>query len=95
MGTGQKRNKVLVPEAAKALYDFKYEVAKELGVGAEIQGEYWGNVPSRDAGAVGGNMVRKMIAFAESQLTSNAQAITGQPLIGNTNAKNQAGNQLL
>ena len=30
-------------------------------------------------------MVRKMIAFAESQMQNNPQAITGQPLIGNTN----------
>jgi len=95
MGRGQKRNRVLVPEASRALYDFKYQIAQELGVGKEIQGEYWGNVPSRDAGAVGGNMVRKMIAFAESQLTSNAAAVTNQPLIGNTNAKNPAGGNLL
>lgn len=91
MGTGQKRNKVLVPQAADALYNFKHEIASELGVGQEIQGGYWGNVSSRDCGAVGGNMVRKMIAFAEGQLQSNPQAISGQPLIGNTNAKNQAG----
>jgi hypothetical protein len=30
-------------------------------------------------------MVRKMIAFAESQMQSNPQAISNQPLIGNTN----------
>ena len=92
MGTGQKRNRVLVPQAAQALYDFKYEIAQELGVGKEIQGDYWGYVSSRDCGAVGGNMVRKMIAFAESQLQSNAQAVMGQPLMGNSNAKNPAGN---
>lgn len=93
MGTGQKRNRVLVPEASKALYDFKHEIARELGVAQNVQGDYWGNVSSRDNGAVGGNMVRKMISFAESQLSSNAQAITNQPLIGNSNAKNPAGNQ--
>jgi hypothetical protein len=90
MGTGQKRNRVLVPQAADALYNFKHEIASELGVGQEIQGGYWGNVSSRDCGAVGGNMVRKMIAFAEGQLQSNASAITGQPLVGNSNAKNQS-----
>ncbi|MGE5543419.1 MAG: small, acid-soluble spore protein, alpha/beta type [Bacillota bacterium] len=92
MGRGQKRNRVLVPQAAQALYNFKYEIASELGVGQEIQGDYWGHVSSRDCGAVGGNMVRKMIAFAESQLQNNPQAISGQPLIGNSNARNQAGN---
>lgn len=91
MGTGQKRNRVLVPEAAQALYNFKYEIANELGVNAP-QGGYWGHLSSRDCGAVGGNMVRKMIAFAEGQLQSNASAITNQSLMGNTNAKNPTGN---
>ena len=85
MGRGQKRNKLLVPQASQALYNFKYEIASELGVGQEIQGDYWGNVSSRDCGAVGGNMVRKMIAFAESQMQSNPQAISNQPLSGKTN----------
>ncbi|MGE5423050.1 MAG: small, acid-soluble spore protein, alpha/beta type, partial [Ignavibacteriales bacterium] len=40
MGTGQKRNRVLVPQAAAAMHDFKYEIARELGVGKEIQGDY-------------------------------------------------------
>lgn len=95
MGSGQKRNRVLVPEAQRALYDFKHEIARELGVAQNVQGDYWGNVSSRDNGAVGGNMVRKMIAFAESQLTSNAGAITNQPLMGNTNSRGPAGNQPL
>jgi small acid-soluble spore protein D (minor alpha/beta-type SASP) len=92
MASGQKSNRVLVPQAAEALYNFKYEIAQELGVGSEIQGGYWGHVSSRDCGAVGGNMVRKMIAFAEGQLQSNPAAITNQALTGNTNAKNPAGN---
>lgn len=77
-----------------ALNNFKYEIANELGVNAPQSG-YWGYLTSRDCGAVGGNMVRKMIAFAESQLQSNPQAISAQPLTGNTNAKNPAGNQML
>lgn len=93
MGTGQKRNRVLIPEASRAMYDFKNEIANELGVAQGIQGGYWGHLSSRDCGAVGGNMVRKMIAFAEQQLQSNASAVTSQPLVGNTNAKNPAGNQ--
>ncbi|MGE5416665.1 MAG: small, acid-soluble spore protein, alpha/beta type [Acidobacteriota bacterium] len=92
MGTGQKRNRVLVPQAAEALYNFKHEIAQELGVADQIQGGYWGNISSRDNGAVGGNMVRKMISFAEQQLASNPQAVQSQPLTGNTNSKNAAGN---
>ncbi|MGE5421680.1 MAG: small, acid-soluble spore protein, alpha/beta type [Ignavibacteriales bacterium] len=94
MGTGQKRNRVLVPQASEALHSFKYEIANELGISAP-QGDYWGNVSSRDNGAIGGNMVRKMIAFAESQLSSNASAVSNQPLAGNSNSKNPAGNQML
>lgn len=86
MGTGQKSNKVLVPQAATALHNFKYEIASELGISVP-QGDYWGNVSSRDCGAVGGNMVRKMISFAENQLSSNSSAVSSQPLMGNTNSK--------
>lgn len=93
MGAGQKRNRVLIPQAAQAMYDFKYEIAQELGVADQIQGGYWGNISSRDCGSVGGNMVRKMIAYAEQQLTSNAGAVMNQPLIGNTNSRNLAANQ--
>ncbi len=61
MGQGQKRNILLVPEAHQAMYQFKYEMANEVGIGDQIQGDYWGNISSRDCGAVGGAMVRRMI----------------------------------
>jgi hypothetical protein len=44
MGQGQKRNKLLVPEANKAMYQFKYEMANEVGIGNQIQGDYWGEL---------------------------------------------------
>jgi small acid-soluble spore protein A (major alpha-type SASP) len=53
----------------QAMDNFKYEVARELNIpvyqGSE---DYWGNISSRDCGAVGGHMVKKMIAMAESQI---------------------------
>jgi small acid-soluble spore protein D (minor alpha/beta-type SASP) len=61
MGSGQKSNKILVPEASKAMYQFKYEMANEVGVSNQIQGDYWGNISSRDCGAVGGAMTRRMV----------------------------------
>jgi hypothetical protein len=61
MGTGQKKNKLLVPEANQAMNRFKYEMAREIGIENQIQGGYWGNISSRDCGAVGGHMVRRMI----------------------------------
>lgn len=53
-----------VPEA---LNKFKYEVANEIGV--SLKDGYNGDLSSRDAGRVGGNMVKKMIKQAESQLS--------------------------
>ena len=59
-------NKKLVPEAMDALDRFKYEVASEVGV--TLKDGYNGDLSSRDAGRIGGNMVKKMIQKAESQM---------------------------
>lgn len=68
-------NKPLVWGAAQALEQFKYEVAQELGVPPQaIQDGYWGELPSRVNGAVGGHMVRRMIAAAEQTLIQQAAA---------------------
>jgi hypothetical protein len=66
MAQGQRSNRALVGEARKALDDLKYEVASELGV--HYDGGYGGDIPSRQNGAVGGHMVRRMIQLAEQQL---------------------------
>ncbi len=68
MGTGQKRNRLLIPEASQAMYQFKHEIAREIGIENQIQGGYWGYISSRDCGAVGGNMVRRMIQTVEQSL---------------------------
>ena len=60
-------NRKLVPEAAGALDKFKYEVASEVGV--NLKNGYNGDISSRDAGKIGGNMVRKMIERAEKNIT--------------------------
>ncbi|GAB6877082.1 small, acid-soluble spore protein, alpha/beta type [Thermaerobacter litoralis] len=67
MARGQQSNRHLVPGAARALDQFKYEVARELGIQIPPDG-YWGDMPTRLTGAVGGHMVRRMIALAEQQL---------------------------
>lgn len=59
-------NSKVVPEAKEALNKFKYEVASEVGV--TLKDGYNGNLSSRDAGRIGGNMVRKLIQQAESQM---------------------------
>mgnify|MGYP000357490831 CR=1 FL=1 len=61
-------NYKVVPEATEALNKFKYEVASEVGV--NLKEGYNGDISARDAGRIGGNMVRKLIQQAESQMTN-------------------------
>ena len=56
----------VVPEAKDSLNRFKYEVANEVGV--TLKDGYNGNISARDAGRIGGNMVRKMIQQAENSM---------------------------
>jgi len=44
----------------------KYEVASEIGV--NLKQGYNGDIPAREAGRVGGYMVKKMIQYAESSM---------------------------
>ena len=59
-------NYSVVPEAKEALNKFKYEVANEVGV--NLKQGYNGDLSSRDAGRIGGQMVRKLIQQAENQM---------------------------
>ncbi len=59
-------NKKLVPEAMDSLDRFKYEVASEVGV--NLKNGYNGDISAKDAGKIGGNMVRKLIQQAENQM---------------------------
>ena len=60
-------NQTLVPEAKDALNRFKYEVASEVGV--NLKQGYNGDITARDAGKIGGNMVKKMIQYAEQSMS--------------------------
>ena len=59
-------NKTLVPEAKEALERFKMEAANEVGV--NLKQGYNGDITARQAGSVGGQMVKKMIQSYESSL---------------------------
>ena len=59
-------NKKLVPEAKEALDKFKMEAASEVGV--NLKQGYNGDLTSREAGSVGGQMVKKMIESYEKNL---------------------------
>ena len=59
-------NTKVVPEAREALDKFKYEVASEVGV--NLKQGYNVDISAKDAGKIGGQMVRKLIQQAESQM---------------------------
>lgn len=59
MANNNNSNKIVVPEAKAAMEQFKMQAASEVGV--NLQKGYNGNLTSREAGSVGGQMVKKMI----------------------------------
>lgn len=69
MAAGQERssNLLVVPQASQALDQLKYEIANELGIQIPQDG-YMGNITSRDNGAIGGNITRRLVQIAEQQL---------------------------
>ena len=62
-------NKTLVPEAKEALEKFKMEAANEVGV--TLKQGYNGDLTSKQAGSVGGQMVKKMVESYENNLKTN------------------------
>ena len=58
------KNSVVVPEAREALDKFKMEAANEVGV--DLKQGYNGHLTSREAGSVGGQMVKKMIEQSQT-----------------------------
>jgi hypothetical protein len=61
-------NMLVVPVAQQALQQLKYGVAKELGITIPADG-YYGYMSTRDTGAIGGHMVRRMVQIAEQKLS--------------------------
>ena len=63
------RNGALVPEAKTKMDSFKTEVANSLNV--NLKQGYNGDLTSREAGSVGGAMVKRMIAYAENNMNNS------------------------
>ena len=70
------------PEATSAMKQFKMEVANELGI-PDYENMDKGNLSSRENGYVGGNMTKKMVAYAEQAMSQ------GQNGAVNNSAKTQ------
>ena len=64
--SAKNNNKINVPEAKAAMNKFKKEAAAEMGV--NLKEGYNGDLTSREAGSVGGQMVKKMIESYEKSL---------------------------
>ena len=59
----QSTNKIEVPESRAALDNMKYEIAGELGI--NLKQGYNGDLPSRQAGSIGGYMVNPLLPAAQ------------------------------
>ncbi len=62
-------NKINVPKAKSAMDKFKMEAANEVGV--TLNNGYNGDLTSRQAGSIGGQMVKKMIEKYENDIANN------------------------
>ena len=60
------RSKINVPEAKEAMERFKMEAANEVGV--NLKQGYNGDLTSRQAGSIGGQMVKKMVEDYENRM---------------------------
>ena len=63
-------NRINVPQAKDALDNMKYEIARELGV--NLKQGYNGDLPSRQAGYIGGYMTKRLIEQAERSMSGKA-----------------------
>lgn len=66
MAQGQSSNQYVAPGAQHALEQMKYEIASEFGV------QLGANTTSRQNGSVGGEITKRLIAFAEQSLSGRA-----------------------
>ena len=66
--SNSNNNRINVPEAKEGMNQFKMQAANEVGV--NLKNGYNGDLTSREAGYIGGYMVKRLIEQAESQMAS-------------------------
>jgi hypothetical protein len=66
---GYSEKFILVPEADRAMENFKNEIASELGLTQRIQSVGYANMTPRETGQIGGQMVRRMIELVENSMS--------------------------
>lgn len=72
MSRNRNSNNLVVPQARGAMERFKMEAANEVGV--QLKDGYNGDITAREAGSVGGQMVKKMIKMAEENMANGEQS---------------------
>lgn len=68
--SSSRSGRTAVPEAKGALNQMKYEIASELGI--NLKQGYNGDLPSRQAGYIGGYMTKRLIEQAERSMSGKA-----------------------
>jgi len=70
-----RTNKIVVPEARDALNRFKMETASEVGV--SLKNGYNGDISARQAGSIGGQMVKKICPVRTIRFERNYRWVDG------------------
>ena len=74
----KSNNQINVPQAREAMDKFKMQAASEVGV--NLQNGYNGNLTSREAGSVGGQMVKKMNTVRRANFTRKDRTAMGHEI---------------
>ena len=73
--SSKNNNQLNIPEAREAMDQFKMEAAREVGV--DLKKGYNGHLTSREAGSVGGQMVKKMCPIRNASFNRNSRISVG------------------
>ena len=73
--TNRNSNNINIPEAREAMDKFKMEAASEVGV--NLKNGYNGDLTSREAGSVGGQMVKNVCPIRTARFTRNNRSMEG------------------
>ena len=74
----KSNNQINIPEAREAMDKFKMEAASEVGV--NLKQGYNGDLTSREAGSVGGQMVKKMNTVRRANFTRKDRTAVGHEI---------------
>ena len=75
MSYNSSNSRINVPEARQAMDQFKMQAANEVGV--DLKQGYNGNLTSREAGSVGGQMVKKMCPVGRAKYERQSRTAVG------------------